>query len=498
MRLTRLSTVTVMCVVFAVVAPASNTFAWGPRAIEGIARTTARVLPPALGAPLRGYEDELVAGASISEAELLQRFPHYRLEDPILIVDAEIDLLRAATAHEVSPYLAYRMGVLGQFVAAMNQPFFIAPGSRADARLKQRYEADADAVVGDIPYKSAKRQYIVDVRAYFQERRGYLEDAEALIVSDYNAGVGFKGYGKRSLEVHFSNAINAVADVWYTVLGEETVPAARPATEAISLRDYTVDAIGFYLQRDDDDRADTAFASLERAGALDADTLKEAADEFYENARYARAIPMYRTVLEKSPRRTDVRKRISDYFFSEGLALLEQKKYEEAERAFDEVLRSDTDRGDAREKKLEAARLMAERNERFALTRKRVENAGRTAADAARAEAQRKFAEAVALYRTAGNTYRQVGDEFEDEFLVASGAARQIEAKIERLKTQLVEEVRALQYGAVKEQAIEAIQGSSERGLRTFATRLVQDEHSDKLKSIRARLIEEEKGELRR
>ena len=53
MRLTRLSTVTVMCVVFVFVAPASNTFAWGPRAIEGIARTTARVLPPAVGAPLR-------------------------------------------------------------------------------------------------------------------------------------------------------------------------------------------------------------------------------------------------------------------------------------------------------------------------------------------------------------------------------------------------------------------------------------------------------------
>ena len=497
MRLTRLFTVTVICVVFVLVLPTSNSCAWGPRAIQGIARTTARVLPPELGPTLRDYEDDVVSGASIAEADLLNRFPHYRLEDPILIVDAEIDLLRAAMEQGVSPYLAYRMGVLGQFVAAMNQPFFIAPGSRADARLKKRYEADADAFAGDIPYKSAKRQYIVDVRAYFQERRGYLADAEALIASDYDADLGFKGYGRRSLDVHFSNAINAVADVWYTVLGEQTVPT-RAATEAISLRDYYVDAIGFYLKRGDDERAGAAFTFLDSAGALDSDTLKKAADEYYENARYARAISMYRTVLEGSPRRTDVRKRISDYFFSEGLALLEQRKYEEAERAFDEVLSNDMGRGDAREKKLEAARLLAERTERFALTQRRVDDAKRSAGDAARAEAQRKFAEAVALYRNASNMYRQVSEEFEDEYLAAAGAARQIEAKIERLKDQLVEEVRALQYGAVKEQAREVIQGSSEQALRAFSTRVVQDEHSDKLKSLRARLIEEEKRELQR
>ncbi len=497
MLLTRLSAVTVICVVLVLVVPTSNSCAWGPRAIEGIARTTVRVLPPALSGAVRDYENEVVAGATIPETELLRRFPHYRLEDPILTVDAEIDLLRAAAAQGLSPYLAYRMGILGRFVATMNQPFFIVPGSRADARLKQRYDADADAFAGDIPYKGTKRQYIVDVRAYFEERRGYLEDAEALIASDYDAGIGFKGYGKRSLDVHFSNAINAVADAWYTVLGEETVPT-RAATETISLRDYCVDAIGFYLKRGDDERAGTAFAFLDSAGVLDADTLKKAADEYYDNARYARAISMYRAVLEESPRRTDVRKRISDYFFSEGLALLERKKYQEAETAFDEVLRNDMGRGDAREKKLEAARLLAERNERLTLTQRRVEDASRSAGAAARAEAQRKFAEAVALYRNASSMYRQVSDEFEDEYLAASTAARQIEAKIERLKEQLVEEIRALQYGAVKEQAREVIQSGSEQESRTFATRLIQDEHSDKVKSLRARLIEEEKRELRR
>jgi len=497
MLLTRLFTLTVICVVFVLVVPTSNSCAWGPRATEGIARTTARVLPPDLGGAVRDYEDEIVAGATIAETELLKRFPHYRLEDPILTVDAEIDLLRAAAAQGLSPYLAYRMGVLGWFVATMNQPFFVVPDSRADTRLKRRYDADADAFAGDIPYKSAKRQYIVDVRAYFEERRGYLEDAEALIASDYDAGAGFKGYGKRSLDVHFSNAINAVADVWYTVLGEEAV-STRAATETISLREYYVDAIGFYLKRGDDERAGAAFAFLDSAGALDADTLKKAADEYYENARYARAVSMYRTVLEGSPRRTDVRKRISDYFFSEGLALLEQRRYQEAEIAFDEVLRNDMGRGDAREKKLEAARLLAERNERLALIQRRVEDASRSAGAAARAEAQRKFAEAVALYRNATNMYRQVSDEFEDEYLAASAAARQIEAKIQRLKEQLVEEVRALQYGAVKEQAREVIQSSSEQESRIFATRLVQDEHGDKVKSLSARLIEEEKRGLQR
>ncbi len=497
MRVTKMFALMAIAVTFVFVVHTGGTHAWGPRAREGIARTSIRVVSPVLGNLLRDYEDDVIAGATVSEQELLERFPHYGFEDPILAVDAEIDLLRAAKASGFSPYLAYRMGVLGQLVAAMNQPFFTVPGSKSDHQFKERYQMDAESFASGIPYESAKREYVVDVRSYFDRRRDYLTDAEALISSDYSSGVGFKGYARRSLNVIFSTAVNAVADVWYTVLGEAPVPARTPV-RVVSLRDYYVDAVGFYLQRDEDERAGAQFALLETTGTLDADTVKKVADKYYANARYDRAISMYRTVLEKDPRRADVRKRISDYFFTEGLALLEQRKYGEAEKAFDQVLKTDVGRGDAREKKLEAAKLLAEREDRLALARQRVEDAQRKAESAARAEAQRKFAEAVALYRQANSMYVQVSNEFEEEFLAAAEAARRIEAKVQRLKDQLVEEVRALQHGAVREHALELIQDASKRNVRSLATRLVQDEHAARARELGDQLIAEEKERLRR
>jgi tetratricopeptide (TPR) repeat protein len=497
MRVTKVLAIFVIAVLVVFEVQTGGAHAWGPRAREGIAHTSIRVVSPMLGAVLREYEDEIIAGATVSEQKLLERFPHYGFEDPILAVDAEIDLLRAAKVSGFSPYLAYRLGVLGQLVAAMNQPFFAVPGSKSDRRLKERYEADAESFASGIPYESANREYVVDVRSYFDQRREYLKDAEALIASDYKSGAGFTGYAKRSLNVIFSNAVNAVADVWYTVLGEAPVPTRAPV-RVVSLRDYYVDAIGFYLQRDKDERAGAQLELLENTGTLDADTLKKVADKYFGNARYDRAISMYRTVLEKDPRRADVRKRISDYFFSEGLALLEQRKYGEAEQAFDQVLQTDVGRGDAREKKLEAAKLLAERQDRLAVAKQRVEDAERKAESAARAEAQRKFAEAVALYRQANSMYVQVSTEFEEEFLAAEEASRRIEAKIQRLKDQLVEEVRALQYEAVRGHALELIEDASERNVRSLATRLVQDEHAGEVEALRAQLVQQEKEALRR
>jgi tetratricopeptide (TPR) repeat protein len=498
MRLKRLfATVTIGAVlVFSLPALVAN--AWGPRATRAIARTGIHVVPPDVGAALRQYEEEVFDGAGISDEELLSRFPQYSFGDPILTVISEIELLRAAKARGASPYLAYRVGVLGQLVADMNQPFFTAPGSEEKKRLRDRYEADAEDVpASGIAYEAAKRQYLIDVRSYFEERRNYLADAEALIASDYDTGAGFGAYGKRSLSVHFTNAVNAVADIWFTLIGEPPVPTGPPA-RPVSLRDYYVDAIGFYLGRDQDEAASAGYAFLESGGLLEQDTLKRVGDQYYDNARYERAIALYRTVLQKEPRRADVRMRISDYYFTTGLALLAERRYGEAEKAFDEVLENDVSRADARQKKLEVARLIEERKQRLELARMSVSEARKAIAAAARAEAQHKFADAVRLYRQAEAAYAKVDEEFDDEHLEASQAAARIEAQVARLIAELVNEVRALQTIAVREQTRELIRGSSERELRGVAAQLVRSEHDAQAEVLRTLIISQEREALQR
>jgi tetratricopeptide (TPR) repeat protein len=456
-----------------------------------------RVVPSSVGAELRQYENEVLEGATISEEELVKRFPQYKFEDPTLTVSSEIDLLRAAKTRGVSPYFAYRMGLLSQFVATLNQPFFAVPGSPQKPKLRERYDADAEASHTEIPYVASKRRYVVDARAYFDQRRSYLKDAENLISSDYSSGVGFSGYAKRSLNVYFTNAVDSVADMLCTVFGQEQL-AARPLIQPLSFRDYYVDSLGFYLRRNDDARAASAYASLENEGLLDPETVKKLGDAYYDAGRYDRAVSLYRDVLAKAPRRADVRQRISDYFFTSGLALLEKKQYEEAVRAFDEVLKNDMSRADAREKKLEAGQLLSEQAERLESTRKMVADAKQATESAARAEAQRKFADAVALYRQARNTYAKVSEEFEGEHAEAARASKQIEIKIARLMDELVNEVRDLRSVAVKDQARELMQNSSKQQLRALATRVAQDQHVDAAKLLRSQLVDEERRALQR
>jgi len=498
MRLNRLfATVTISALlVFLVPTLAAN--AWGPRATQAIARTAMHVVPPDVGAALRQYEEEVYAGAGISEEELLGRFPEYGFGDPILTVISEIELLRAAKAQGASPYLAYRVGVLGQLVADMNQPFFTAPGSEEQRGVREQYEADAEVVPATgIGYEASKRRYLLDVRSYFEERGAYLQDAEALIASDYDSGTGFDGYARRSLSAHLTGAVNAVADVWFTMLGEPPVPT-EPAARAISLRNYYVDAIGFYLGRNEDDAAGEAHAFLSKAGLLEHDTLKRVADQYYDNGRYDRAIAMYRTVLQKEPRRADVLMRISDYYFTTGLALLAEKRYDEAERAFDEVLKNDMSRKDAREKKLEVTRLIEARRQRLEQARESVNAARRAIAAAASAEGDRKFAEAVRLYRQAGEEYAKVGDEFGEEHVEAVQAASRIEASVTRLIQEMVNEVRGLQSVAVREQTRELVRKGSEQDLRNLATSMVRSQHNTKLEVLRTVLIRREKEALQR
>jgi tetratricopeptide (TPR) repeat protein len=380
----------------------------------------------------------------------------------------------------------------------MNQPFFTAPGSEEKARLRERYESDADVIpASGIGYEAATRQHLLDVRSYFEDRRNYLRDAEALIESDYDAGTGFSGYGKRSLSVQFTKAVNAVSDVWFTLVGQSPVPT-QPAARPVSLRDYYVDAIGFYLGRDEDEAASQAYAFLDSAGLLEQDTLKSVGDQYYDNARYERAIGIYRTVLQKEPRRADVRMRISDYFFTTGLALLAEKQYEESERAFDEVLRNDVSRADAREKKLEVAGLIEERRQRLELARKSLSEANTALAAAARAEAQRKFADAVKLYRQAKAAYAKVGDEFQDEHIEAAQAGLVIEDKVAYLIEELINEVRALQTIAIREQTRDLIRTSSERELRGLAAQMVRSEHDTQAEVLRRLFITQGKEELQR
>jgi hypothetical protein len=91
-----------------------------------------------------------------------------------------------------------------------------------------------------------------------------------------------------------------------------------------------------------------------------------------------------------------------------------------------------------------------------------------------------------------------VGDEFQDEHIEAAQAGLVIEDKVAYLIEELINEVRALQTIAIREQTRDLIRTSSERELRGLAAQMVRSEHDTQAEVLRRLFITQGKEELQR
>jgi tetratricopeptide (TPR) repeat protein len=412
----------------ALAAQATSGWSWGPKAQLSIVVTAARVMSKEGVIPLTNLEKDLRSGVSVSRSELEALIPD-ATRNPLAAIESEMYLLQAVRSSRIDPYFTYRLGVLGRLVADIT-----APLAGANSTYRNMYYTDVDEHVDRSSFKGVSRK-LVDPPAYFARVIGEARAREDVMLKDYQEGIGFAGVARAALAEDTSRSINAVADVWHTVVQGTVVVANISETQ---IRDYGIRGLQFYIARQNNPEIDAAYGRLAALDVLTPDLRKQIGDMFYDAQNFERAMAEYRSLLAEAPHRRDVIEKMAAFYVRLGDEALAEEELESARDAYAQALEIDRLHPSAQGKLLQAQSLIAERDKRLAADRGAIESAKEFQNQADQEALQRNYAQAVGLLKEAEDLYRRVSDEFTAESQVARTGLNSVSTHMRELKNELM------------------------------------------------------------
>ena len=420
-----------------VMAFTTSASAWGPKARVTLVDFALNLLSEQGNLPLKQRQKEIREGALISDEKLLAEYPDLAT-NPARAIESEMYTLQAAGRNGYDTYYAYRLGILGRLVLVL-----AAPLRESQPMFRDRYETDVEANIDRMRIQTGKR-IAVEPRSYLAELAMRSTARDSLILKDYQDGVGFDGVAKTSLPGDAGRAVDAVADVWYTLLTAQGVPAAVSETQ---LRRYVLGAYAFYIARGNPAEIEAAAERFQKLSKATPDMRVQIGDLFYEAKMYERAMKEYLEVLAQQPDRREVVQRISDYYVSEGDRFLEDGALEQALKAYTTAADANPLHPTAQAKKLDAQKLISDRDKRREEQLNAMNQAAGLEAQSAEHAMNNFFAEATAQLAEANGIYEAITDEFPDIYAKASRAMRDNTNKIQELRQNLI--ANALQLSGV-------------------------------------------------
>ncbi|MCD6288645.1 MAG: tetratricopeptide repeat protein [Candidatus Hydrogenedentes bacterium] len=479
---------------------AAPAFAWGKTAQRIIAWTAVKSLPADQASMLSEYQTQLLDGATAPNNIVSRYFERDSIVATTHTIAQDMSLLRTVAQEGIDPYVAYRFGILAQVIADLNQPFTVV-GDSTDknpaktAMLREQYERDTEQALETLNFGYRPRRPVYDVEAYFTEVRRYIQNSEYFLTQDYQNGAGFSEYGHRSLKLYYDNAVNSVADVWYTILGDTRLSPFIPP-RSVAIERFRIEGIRYFLQIGQDDRAAQVVADLNSKGTLSTDAERRIADAYYDTGRHARAISGYERVLRRQPNWSDVRTRLSDYYNTLGQAYMKGGMLEEAQRAFQRVLTYDPQSQQARDELDKTINLVAAREQRLAQVRKRMSEASQLEDIAAKASESRKYATAINTLRKADEIYASVPVEFRAEYSMAYRARTAIQEKIARYSSTIIQEAMALDGVAEKSLLGKSMQQAAKEHAAKVIDMLTSQSHSARTQEMQQKVIERQRASI--
>jgi len=444
--------------------------AWGPKTQLAISTTAMHLVSKEGNIPLNKMNDSVQRGAMESQAVMLQLYPDM-LTGPIQAIESEMLLLKSVRGDKLDNYFAYRLGILGRLVAQTT-----APMQEANATYRNLYYTDVERAIESTAVANRPRE-TVDPAVYFSRRMAEANANNDVIEKEYENGVGISGVAGSLLGQDTSRSARAVADVWMTIL---TDPSTAVNLSEERLREYSLAAMQFYANRKNGNALD---AAEERYGKLAPPTpeyLIELGDAYFSAGFDERAIEKYKTALAMDPNRRDVVGRISDFYVARGDAELENENLESALESYSAAVDTNPMHESAEGNRLQAAKLIRQRDERMAENQGLVGRAEQLTAMADEEALRGHGAEAIDLLREAERVYLDVTDEFPLEAKLRDRGITQLRHRVQELKQQImanaadfsgsgyVQDVRQLveQYG----------QGVDEAGLKAILKRSYDQE----------------------
>jgi len=430
---------TLVCAILGILVTTSAV-AWGPKTQLSIVTTALHLLSKDGNIPLDRLERDLQMGAVIPMESLRNTYPSLDL-DPISALEPEIFLLQAVRSDRVDPYFAYRLGVLGKLVAEATSPM-----RSVDPTYRNLYFADVDRRIETVTLKMGPRQ-VVDPKAYFPlliEQANVHNDA---IQRDYQAALGFGGLAGSLLAEDASRSVNAIADVWHTILSRRTQMGGVSEKQR---QGYVLDAYAFYIPRRNPAEIEAADARLATLAKRTPEMNIQIGDLFYRAEFYDHAMAAYREALAAAPEQRNVIEKIANYYVERGAAALKQRQLESALEAFQAALDADPMHPTAERERLQVAAMIAAREARLAAARDALERA-KGAQNLAEQEAMNgRYAESFSLFRQATDAYQEVTDEFPTERQQSERGLNDVRYRMQQLKEDLMANARSFSGSGIQ------------------------------------------------
>ncbi|GMV98952.1 MAG: hypothetical protein AMXMBFR84_00920 [Candidatus Hydrogenedentota bacterium] len=414
-------------------------WAWGPDAQRAIIGTSFQVVRRQIGDPFKtrdnetNFETDVLRGVLIGPAGLGTPPPTENVSQAIGSIGAEIQLLRYVRKEGVGSYFAFRMGTLARIVSDVLFPYSYDQ-SAASKELLARINADVDKNLESIVFDDRARPlyYVRNVPMYFNDLLLPYKEAHNLIAADYKQGKNYNGYLKNGTGLFFQKSVQAISDVWYTVLRNEADPThSAPSDKAITW--YYVDEISHLLNEKHNTReAERVYRIFAESNPGIADAFEKVGDVYYNYSRddlKDRGVQIWMVALDNAegPERNRINSKLAGHYLTAGKKSFDMAGKPEAPKdALEVALRNFTQALEIDRSNDEAASLInqtqvaiAERNERLQVALRTVAAAESVMREAEDRKVNAQYAESIALYNKAVLVFESVGDEFEEQHLAA-------------------------------------------------------------------------------
>ncbi|HRK33636.1 MAG TPA: hypothetical protein PLJ47_03490, partial [Candidatus Hydrogenedentes bacterium] len=342
-------------------------------------------------------------------------------------------------------YFAYRMGVLAAMVSDVMFPLTFETDP-AGAQLRAQVERDIDKHLRSYQMRTnePKLAYVRNPVQYLSERQKYFADARLILEADYTRGEGYNGFAKSSSRALLQSTIEAVADVWFTVMRPEgDMGDIKPSTKSVT--QYATEQVVYQLREKKNlreaERAYRQFAAL-KSDSLEAyEKLGDAYYSFGPEGR-ERAVQEWSNALTMTgPERSRVMKKLASHYLGLGRAYLADSEKPNAAKdalpnalnSFTRALEYDQSNSDAAKLINRTQILISERDQRLSLAIETLAAADSVVKQAEKSDIDQQYAEAIAQYKTAITVYEQVGDEFKEQQDAADTGREESKRQIARI-----------------------------------------------------------------
>jgi tetratricopeptide (TPR) repeat protein len=433
-------------IVTALVVAVAQAHAWGPRAQRTITGMAIQVIQGKFPGTFRpgdtlgrfapgqtSYERDVLLGAEKGWEVISKDIPITSDKEAILAVAAQIHLLAEVRPYGAGSYFAYRLGALSALISDIMLPYGLA-WTPEHQELKTQIEADIEQHLRNYGYTnhSTKRTLMINVPEYFGAQQHFYKDNMMLIADDYKRGRGYNGLLKESSQAHFESAIEAVSDAWFTIMEGGESPSSVSANDDLIAK-YFVDEIAYQLEEKRNlHQAGVVYENLASLNSTDPGIYEAVGDLFYAfdtKQSAERSVREWRIAYDLSgANREAVAMKISNHFLREGRDYLEQAgevgkgetELPAALAAFKQALQYNRTSEAAADLIQDTNKRITERNERREMVIDIIAKAERAREESDNLVTGGDFGNAIQYYRQADEILNAVGDEFTDQYEIAT------------------------------------------------------------------------------